>query len=84
MALTVFHCFSHLYAQEQIAPIALRSVALYKRATVSDSLPSIFTKERRERIAIGKEQNAISLTKNERFARKSKSKFPTLAFITEL
>ena len=36
-----FHCFNPIYAQKQIAPVALRSVALYKRATVSvsDSLP---------------------------------------------
>ena len=32
--------FPLLYAQEQIAP-----VALYKRATVSQSLPSLFKKE---------------------------------------
>ena len=35
--LTVFHCFSPFYAQERIT--------LYKRATVSELLPSIFTKE---------------------------------------
>ena len=29
MFLTVFHCFSSFYAQEQIAPIALRSIALF-------------------------------------------------------
>ena len=38
MFLTVFHSFSTCYAQEQIA--------LYKRATVSDLLPSLFKKTR--------------------------------------
>ena len=28
MFLTVFHCFSRLLAQERIAPVALRSIAL--------------------------------------------------------
>ena len=58
--LTVFHCFSPFYAQERIAPVALFKerreqftlVALYKRATVSDSLPSLFSKEQREQFAL--------------------------------
>ena len=41
-----FHCFFPVYAQEQIPPVTLRSVALYKKATVSDSLLSLFKKER--------------------------------------
>ena len=61
MFLTVFPPF---YVKEQITPFALRSfvflksdceriaqVALYKRATMSNSLPWLFTKEWRERFA---------------------------------
>ena len=33
MFLTFFHCFFPFYAQERISPVALRSVALYKRVT---------------------------------------------------
>ena len=36
-------------------------IALYKRATVSNLLPSLFTKEQRERFALFQEQIAISL-----------------------
>ena len=45
---------------EQIAP-----VALYKRATVSNSLSSLMTKEQRERYAIFHQRIALLLTKNE-------------------
>ena len=37
LSLTVYDCFPPFYAQERIA--------LYKRATMSESLPSLFTKE---------------------------------------
>ena len=47
--ITVIHCFSPFCAQEQFAPVALRPIALYKRATVRELLLSLFTKERRER-----------------------------------
>ena len=51
---------------ERIGP-----VALYKRANVSDSLPSLMTKEQWERFALFHDQIALSLTKNELFARKT-------------
>ena len=52
--LTVFHWVSAFYAQKRIAPIALKQksdcewiapIALYKRATSSELLPLLFTKE---------------------------------------
>ena len=68
MFLTVFHSFSPFYAQERIAPIALRSVALYKRAT-----GAICFFQRKNRYF------ALSLTKSERFARKPKELIPNPA-----
>ena len=72
----VFHCFSPFYAQELIiAPDAL----------------SLFLKERRtrrylqkstcERFTLLKEQIALSLTKNEQFAWKTKEWIPTLVIL---
>ena len=46
------------------------SVTLYKRATMSDLLPSLFTKERRSEKRVN-HYFALSLTKNKRFARKN-------------
>ena len=47
---------------ERIAP-----VTLYKRATVSESISSIFKKERREWIILFHERIALLITKNEQF-----------------
>ena len=69
MFLTVFSPL--FYAQKWIAPIALRSVTLYKRATASDSLPSLMTKERWGLLALFHEPIALSLTKNKQFAWKT-------------
>ena len=55
--------------RERIAP-----VAHYKRATMRDSLTLLFKKERKVRFAEKTHANrtfALSLTKNERFARKT-------------
>ena len=91
MFLTVFPCFSAFYTQEQLAPIALRSIAflkeqreqfvlgaLYKRATVSDSLPSLSKKEQNRDSLFGKDPT-LSLTRNDRFARKTKEQIPNPA-----
>ena len=43
-------------------------VALYKRATVSDSLRSLMTKERWEGFALFHKRIALLLTKNEQIA----------------
>ena len=61
MFLTVFQCFSIFMPKSESLPLLF---AL-----------SLFTKERRERFSLGKERFSISLTKNEQFARKSKSEF---------
>ena len=65
----IFDSFSLLpfYVQERIAPAALRSsqfvpIALYKRATMSNSLVSAFKKERNRDLLFGKERITISLT----------------------
>ena len=78
MFLTIFHCFSPFYAQEQMAPGALHSVALfkelcerlalvalYKRANGSDLLPSLFKKERNRDSFFKKERNRDSHFKKE-------------------
>ena len=52
----VLDSFPPFYAQERIAP-----VALYKRLTMSDSLRSLMTKERREKFALFHEWIAFSL-----------------------
>ena len=57
--------------RERIVP-----VALYKRVIVSDLLPLLITKEGRERFALFHEGIALSLTKNERFARKTDKGIP--------
>ena len=56
-----FHCFSPFYDQEQIAPVALCSVgerfahiALYKRATMSDLLRTLFKKMSKKAIFSGR------------------------------
>ena len=52
----VLDSFPPFYAQERIAP-----VALYKRLTMSDSLRSLMTTERREKFALFHEWIAFSL-----------------------
>ena len=75
--LYVFDSFPPFYAKERIATIALRSVAVYKRVSLSDLLPSLMTKEWRERFALFHEQIALSLTNNEQIAQKTDSQpFP--------
>ena len=51
-------------------------VALYKKATRSDSLRSLMTKERRECFALFHEQIVHLLTKNEGIARKTDERIP--------
>ena len=46
LAKNIFSSVFAYYAQDQIAPVALRSFALYKRATISELLTLLFTKER--------------------------------------
>ena len=58
----------------RIAPIAH-----YKRATVSDSLLSLFTKERKKRFALFQKRIAISLFPSQ-FARKTEERIPNPAF----
>ena len=53
----IFVCFDSFYF--------LALVALYKRATMSDSLLLLFTKERQERVTIFHEQIALLLTKKQ-------------------
>ena len=74
--LYVFDSVPPFYAKERIATIALRSVAVYKRVTLSDLLPSLMTKEWRERFALFHERVALSLTKNEQFARETNERIP--------
>ena len=62
--------------REQIAP-----VALYKRATISDSLPLLFSKERLAGFTLFHEWIAFSLfhsQKTRNWLEKMKSEFPTL------
>ena len=61
---------------EQIAPLAI-----YKRATVSNSIPSLFTKELREQFTLFQERIAILLFRSQKTSdslEKPKSEFPTL------
>ena len=51
-------------------------VALYKRATVSESIPSIFKKEPRERLTLFHKQFTLSITKNEQFTWKTDDRIP--------
>ena len=63
---------------ERIAP-----VAHYKRATMSDLLTLLFKKERKVRFAQKTQANrtfALSITKNERFARKTDERIPSPDF----
>ena len=64
-----------------------------KRAIVKKSLPLLFytnslmklmAKEGRERFSLFHKQIALSVTKNERFARKLMSEFPTLPYLNTL
>ena len=67
--------FAHsLFFEERLERFTF--VALYKRATVSDLLMSLFKKERKSD-SLKKPSNhnfALSLTKNERFALKTKER----------
>ena len=64
--------FAHsLFCKEQPERFAL--VALFKRATMSNSLRSLMTKERREWFPLFHEQIALSLTNNEQIAQKTDS-----------
>ena len=65
------HSFFFKEQLERFAP-----VALYKRATMSNSLWSLMTKEGRERFAFFHEKIALSLTKNKRIARKTNKRIP--------
>ena len=56
----------------------IAQVDLTKRATVSDLLRSLKTKERWQQFALFHELIILSLTKNERITRKPMSEFPTL------
>ena len=76
MFLTVFPRFMPkseslllLFFKERLERFA--PVALYKKATVSDLLRSLMTKERRKRFI-------LLHTKNQRIAQKTLSEFPTL------
>ena len=76
MFLTVFSRFMPkseslllLFFKERLERFA--PVALYKKATVSDLLRSLMTKERRK-------QFILLHTKNQRIAQKTLSEFPTL------
>ena len=81
-----FNDFPLFYAQERIAPVTLHSVALfweqfalvalYKRATVSDSLMLLMTKERWERFALFHDRITLWLTKNEWFTWKTNDRIP--------
>ena len=68
--MTVFHCFSHFYAKEQIAPATLRSIALFYRAT-----GAISSWKRANR------NFALLLTKTSDSHEKPKSEFPTLKYL---
>ena len=57
--------------RERIVP-----VALYKKVIVSNLLPLLITKKGRERFALFHEGIALSLTKNERFARNTDKGIP--------
>ena len=62
------HSLSFKERLERFAP-----VVLYKRTTVSDSLWSLMTKERRERFALFQERIALSLTKTSESLEKQSS-----------
>ena len=60
---------------ESLSPLSKKSngeridlFALYKRVTLSDSLPLLITKEQRERFAFFHQRITLSVTKNEQFA----------------
>ena len=58
--------------------------AIQKRATESDLLRSLITKDWRERFTFFYEQIAFSLTKNERIARKTDERIHNPGIDTEL
>ena len=87
MFLTVFHWFSHFYARERIAPVALSCRVMGAIRSQSLSLKSdheCFAPFALYKIVMGvirswKRANryfALSITKNERFARKTKEQIP--------
>ena len=58
----------------------IASIALYKRATMSDLLRLLMTKERQEQFSLFHELIALSLTKKSDSLEKPRSDFPTLLF----
>ena len=82
MLWTVFHCFSHLYAQECIAPVSLCSIALFERATGAIPSQLLFTEERREKICSRKNKEIVILLFHSQQRsdshKKQKSEFLTL------
>ena len=63
-------------SEQKIDPERFTPVALYKRATVSDSLRSLMTKEWQDRFALFHERIALLLTKNEQIAQKPNERIP--------
>ena len=79
MLLTVFYCFSHLYALEQIVPLAVRIVALFLICNHEQFAPVALYKLATGAICSWERVNhyfALSLTKNERIAPKTKERIP--------
>ena len=74
--LYVFDSFPPFYAQKWIPPVALCSFALFLKATVSNLIRSLMTKEWREGSALFHEHIALSLTKNEQIAQKTHERIP--------
>ena len=74
MFLTVLHFFSPFFPKSE----SLR-LLLQKSDHERDSLLSLFTKEQWEQFALFYELIAISLTKKERFAWKTKERIPNPA-----
>ena len=92
LAKNIFSSVFAYYAQDQIAPVALRSFALYKRATISELLTLLIYKRvtmgNSLRVLFKKEQNSkrsfflceslFYSQKTSDLLEKPKSKFPTL------
>ena len=74
LPLLVAHSLFFREQLEQFAPDAL-----YKGATVSDSLRLLMTKEQQERFALFLKQIAFLLTKNKQSTRKTDERIPNPA-----
>ena len=72
---SLFFC-SHCSLQKS-DPEAITPVVLYKRVTMSDSLPLLMTKEWQERFPFFTSKSLFHSQKNERFARKTKEQIST-------